>query len=281
MKIQISEKELSNIIQGCIKNIITTLPNDKISIDNPTIKNIIKSNIGELLNSKRNISVENLIPLEERSINSILRYGENGYIVISACIGSVGCERYPEFDLSQEFNDFVSKNTNLSDKPIQDQRRIFLRTRNKIEDKNLEKDIKTYGLSFSKVYGGYREEDGDVNEMSFIIYATTRTGNITPSNEFFEIGKKLCEKYKQDSFLFVANNAAPNYYNYKGEKTNTSSSNIIKINRENTPYYTTPKRKKINKQNFSYDIQFENLYKVSKLSPIKRQMLESEGEIFI
>ena len=91
---------------------------------------------------------------------------------------------------------------------------------NNIATKQLKKDINNSGFSFIPVWGAYAEApegDGEKppvqTEKSFIITNFPK-GSSTPNettDELFEVGKDLTNKYNQDSFLYVPSEGSKLY----------------------------------------------------------------------
>ena len=223
-----------------------------------------------------------LKPLNEAGINRILSHGESGFIIISSHRGSISSGEWDEpiCDLTSEFEEAKKNNPNISESE-------WLAKRNQSADKELQSDIISQNLSFTKVYGGYKEDSGDVVESSYIVFAKDRKGNDVPAEKLFELGKRWSEKYHQDSFLFKSKGEAPNYYNYKGEQKNSSSTNKTEINKDSA-YFTTNKRSK-NPKKFAFDINFESKFVQATttidgkavLSPQTKQIMESQGYFFV
>lgn len=110
---------------------------------------------------------DNLTLLTEVKLNRILDYHfKNGFIIISACRGD---------------------NTSVINKAL---------------SKKLLADIISSKHSYIPVYGGFIENKGtdeerEVQEVSFLV-PKNKDENI---NNLVELGKNLCAKYNQDSFL--------------------------------------------------------------------------------
>jgi len=236
------------------------------------INKIVKESIDNVIKEEKRLNefVETYYgfkKLNETSINRILEHRKEGFVILSAS--------RREGDYGEPF--YVS----TEEEKIQ-------AIAKKIKEKNneLKNDIIKKGFAFTPTLGGYKEEGQDVFELSFIVYSRDKQGNEIPFINLYRFALEECEKFNQDCVYIQEpcekGELVPPYYaDRDGNKVNKSSSNKVKINREEEPYFTTIKRDKNAKQRFSSDIVFENKFVPSKCGMIKKMMMESEGVIFV
>ena len=127
---------------------------------------------------------------------------------------------------------------------------------NNARTKQLAADIKSAGYSYMPVYGGYIEDDnGEVLEASFVIFNYDNRGNSGDFNDLKSFAIDMCGKYNQDSILICEPGNVPTYYNRNGQVVSdpSKSSDKVKVNDKNEPYFTKFKNKS---KQFTYDIAF-------------------------
>lgn len=219
--------------------------------------------------------------LSEANLNHIMKNAEqNGIIIISANRDSIESD-VPNADLSSQYNSFLQENNLTDSEELRDK---WLTNRNKQAYKSLYDVVRKSNYSYSQVYGGFKGTDNVTAkyEPLFLIYSVDRQGNQLPFDELFELGKKLCLDFKQESFFAQAPGQAPNYYGADGEKQNATSSKFVKFNRENEPYFTTAKKEKgDNAQRFTSDIIFEHYAKEFGIDYINRIQRTQNGETLL
>lgn len=158
--------------------------------------------------------------LKETSMNRLLKLGnEYGYMCITSD------------------RQLPSKEDGYSQKERDDQK--FINNKNR---ERLEHQIKSFGLSFVKVIGGYPEEGNEsvmVEEQTFfLLNYDIRTKQPINAEEFKNIGISFAKEYNQDSVLILnAEDGKPTYYGKNGEKL-FSFSGEITINDMSQIYYT-------------------------------------------
>lgn len=189
-------------------------------------------------------------PLNETTLNSIMKHGESGFVILSA--------NRSEIDSSNPKNSLRSE---FETSGVGDAER-WLKERNKKADLQLKKDIRGAGFSYSPIYGGYHGTDdvSDSYEPSFIVYSQKIGGKETDFDGLLDFALKMCGKYKQDSVYVQRPNQAPEYLDSEGNKVNDKSSNNFKFNRDNEEFFSTISRDKDNPQRFTADILFEGVY---------------------
>ena len=250
-----------------IKNFDEFKGKENANVENPSVKSFAEDLIKQTPFNKLMLGY---VPLTEANLNHIMKNAENnGIIIISANRGNI-ISNNPNIDLSKDFRNYCINNNIINDDQPKDvQYRIledkklqedWLSKRNKLEYKKLHQMIKQSPYSYSKVFGGFKEDDNTnaVYEQSFIVYCVDRKGNQLPYDKLFEFGKELCKLFKQESFFGQAPGEAPNHYDLNGEIQNTTSSKMVKFNRREEQYFTTSKMKKgDNAQRFTNDIIYE------------------------
>lgn len=116
------------------------------------------------------------------------------------------------------------------------------------------KKIRDAGYSYKRVDGGFIENQGteqqtDVNEATFLIYAHKRGGEAADFSELKEFALELCNEYNQDSVLVCPPGENPVYLNKAGELDGEFSKDTIetdglvdegdgKYSKKEMPYYT-------------------------------------------
>lgn len=178
-------------------------------------------NINDCIVNERFVSIGKLIESNIRLYDLIKgKHAEKGYCIVSACRG--------------------------------DKTRI----ENNARTKQLAADIKSAGYSYMPVYGGYIEDDnGEVLEASFVIFNYDNRGNSGDFNNLKSFAIDMCSKYDQDSVLICEPGNVPTYYNRNGQVVSdpSKSSDKVKVNDKNEPYFTKFKNKS---KQFTYDIAF-------------------------
>lgn len=204
-----------------------------------------------------------VMPLTESSLNRIMKHGDKGMIIISACRSEVDSSD-PELSLRDEFEkdaEFVGGLKSIDSDALYDFERDWLKRRNARKDQELRKDIQEAGYSYTPVYGGYKGRD-DVQssyEPSYIVYNYYTDGHPGDFDDLKQFACDMCGKYGQDSVYVQAPGEAPNYLDRNGNQVNRTSSKNFKFNRDQEEYFTTTSRDKANPQQFTADIQFESV----------------------
>jgi len=180
-----------------------------------------KGNISDCVVNGKYVSISKLIESNIRLYDLIKgKHAEKGYCIVSACRG---------------------------DKT---------RVENNARTKQLAADIKSAGYSYMPVYGGYIEDDnGEVLEASFVIFNYDNRGNSGDFNDLKSFAIDMCDKYNQDSILICEPGSVPTYYDRNGQIVSdpSKSSDKVKVNDKNEPYFTKFKNKS---KQFTYDIAF-------------------------
>ena len=197
--------------------------------------------------------------LTEANINSIMRHGKSGMVIISANRSEVFSQNEGS-DLSKEYESWLS---DTASKQTSENERKFLRLRNKKAEEGLKSDIKARGLSYTPVYGGYHGIDSvqDDLEPSYIVYAKDRNGNDVEWPDLYDFAIEMCRKYKQESVYVQAPGDAPVYVDCDGNRVSSTSTKDFKFNRDDEMFYTTTKRDKTSPQRFTADINFESFFR--------------------
>lgn len=219
--------------------------------------------------------------LTEGGINSILKHGKDGMVIISASRSGIEIEGKDDASLANEYEQYLSeKGLERNEETEQ----AFLDERNSKCDEELKNTLRESPFSFSQVYGGYKRDDmTDEYEPSFIIYAHDKGGNVLPFNTLFEFAMDMGVKYKQDSVFVQEPNNPPNFIDPRTrQQENTTSSNTVKINRQEEPFFTTTKRSKATPNRFTSDIRFENVSTIT-VGSLQERMRNSRkyGQIFL
>ena len=215
-----------------------------------------------------NPSVYGYEKLNEITINNIInKHGNSGFIILSAQRSVImpknfngeepdGNSLLGKFLKDVKIDHYDKKDAEMAvDTP---EAQEWLRTRNKQADAELETDIRDFGNSYSKVFGGYKEDMGAIPsfEPSFVVYNKDRQGNETSMNELMRFGAEMCAKYEQECFLVKRPGQPACYVDKDGRKISKTETDNTKINREGEQFFTTTKRDKHNNQQFTNDINF-------------------------
>lgn len=221
--------------------------------------------------------------LNETSINRIMKHGEHGFVILSACRSEIDNGK-PECLLEDEYNQWLQENDKTDD---DDSKVEFLKQRTQICDKMLEKDIRNMGFAYSKVYGGYHPnnmDQPDKFEPSYIVYNHERNdesffGDFIALEAF---AMKMCQKYRQDSVYIQHPNELPVYMNSNGDIIGKAENNVVKINRDDEVYFTTVNRSKKFPQKFSVNMSFLESFRTNGPSSLfDRRRRTYFGEIFL
>ena len=205
-----------------------------------------------------------VMPLTESSLNRIMKHGDNGMIIISACRSEVDSSD-PELSLRDEFEkdaEFVGGLKSIDSDALYDFEHDWLKRRNARKDKELLQDIQEAGYSYTPVYGGYKGRDSVQSsyEPSYIVYNYYTDGHPGDFDDLKQFACQMCAKYGQESVYVQAPGEAPKYLDKDGNKTNRKSSKNFKFNRDQEEYFTTTSRDKTNPQQFTADIRFNECY---------------------
>lgn len=216
--------------------------------------------------------------IDESGLNRIRKHSDNGMIIVSANKSGIFYSN-ENISLEDEYEEWLSKN-NFDDS--EKQRMLFLKERNRSADRQLEMEIKKHGYSFSRVFGGYKDLDNNTDsyEPSFIVYSTTKSGDLVDFDELEDFAIQMCKKFKQDSVYVQRPGETPVYIDMNGNQVNSDSSKKMKFNNDHEEFFTTTKRKKNNNKRFTSDIRFENFYTESA-SIMEIRKRSSYGEIFL
>lgn len=216
--------------------------------------------------------------IDESGLNRIRKHSDNGMIIVSANKSGIVYDN-ENISLENEYNDWLEKNEVDDDEK---QRALFLKERNRLADRQLEMEIKKRGYSFSRVFGGYKDLDdnADSYEPSFIVYATSKSGERVDFGELEDFAILMCKKFKQDSVYVQRPGDSPIYLDMNGNQVNSDSSKKMKFNDDRAEYFTTTKRKKKDNKRFTSDIRFENFYTESA-SIVEMRRRSSHGEVFL
>lgn len=125
-----------------------------------------------------------LQPLTESTLNRILAHGSDGMIILSA---------------------------DRAERTV---------VENYIKRGELIEDLKSRNLSYTVVYGGYRDlKKGETanGETSFVVPAHYRGGQPVPWDKMVEFAKEMCGKYDQESVLVQAPGETPKYIDRNGD----------------------------------------------------------------
>lgn len=141
-----------------------------------------------------------MVSINEYHAKSLIdKYCKEGYIVISPCRGC------------SDFNiDITAPNKTQ-----------LLSQANKPLIQDMIKHIKDCGFSYTPVFGGFVENQGEDNEevvyeRSFIIYPYDRQGKLRDFSELREFGIELAKIYNQDYYLVKASGEPPCYIKKDG-----------------------------------------------------------------
>ena len=211
-----------------------------------------------------NEQARNVMPLSESSLNRMMDHGKTGMIIISSQVTSIERED-PRLDLTAEFEKSLEKKGGpraIDSDAMYDERRDWLRRRNKAADNALRRDIQAAGFSYTPNYGGYRmQETGEQTfEPSYIVYCYDAKGQPRDFQDLLDFGLKMCLKYSQESIYVKAPGKPPVYLDYNGNQTNSTSTDSFRFNGDDEEYFSKIKRKKARSPQFTADINFNEMY---------------------
>lgn len=176
---------------------------NKINITEARIDNAVKKTLNNFLKEYRQGTRNNakLVSINENDIKRMIAsHSDSGYIVISPCRGG------DDFGINPKASQAEANQ---------------LAQINKERVREIIKDIKASGFSYTPTYGGFIENKGTdkettVYERSFIVYNKDREGKTGDFRELYEFGLEMCKKYNQDSFLIQAPGEKPKYITQDG-----------------------------------------------------------------
>lgn len=160
-----------------------------------------------------------MVSLNELNAKSLIdKHSKNGYVIVSPCRG------YNDFGLNP--NTDKEKLANINNKRIKD----------------LIDLIKQSGFSYTPVYGGFIENQGEENEesvyeRSFIIYPFTKKGELKDFNILYNFAIEMAKMFNQDSVLIKAPNTNAKYVKQNGE-TDFEFGDNISFNDLSQTYFT-------------------------------------------
>jgi len=125
-------------------------------------------------------TMNNYTKLTEATLNRLISgHDKDGYIIISASRG---------------------------DKTTEENNKRFA---------ELKKTVKMNGYSFIPVFGGYKEDGGDVLEKSLYVLPISASGERTDFERFIEDMVDIASAYDQEAILVKKVGEDPRYYNLK------------------------------------------------------------------
>lgn len=206
----------------------------------------------------------NLMPLSESSLNRMMEHGKTGMAIISANRSAIESSD-PELDLTSEFEASLEEKggvEGIDSDAMYDEMEDWLRKRNARADRDLRKDIRAAGFSYTPVFGGYHGQDDTVSsyEPSYVVYCYSDKGEPVDFKKLEDFAIEMCGKYGQESVYIQRPGEPPVYIDRNGDQINTSSTNNFKFNRDDEQFYTTTSRDKSHPQRFTADIVFESMY---------------------
>ena len=157
------------------------------------------------------------------------------------------------------------------------------------EEENIEKtdelakDIRSNGLCFIRILGGYIENKGtdreqEVTEESFVVPKNKDMSD----EEFFEIAIELCKKYNQDSVLIsLPNYTEFGYYDKKGDFDFSPGEKFIANEKEIGEYFSALVKGSHRNKKFAFqDVQLEWLATRHPNSHVQAVYMSKLGEYF-
>ena len=152
-----------------------------------------------------------LVSINESNVKTLIdKHSKNGFIIVSPCRG------FDEFNIDE-----TTPNKNQ-----------LLSQANKPRIQDMIKRIKDSGFSYTPVFGGFVENQGEDNEevvyeRSFIIYPYDKQGKLREFNELKDFGIELTKIFNQDNFLVKAPNTPPCYIKKDGTIDFEPGNNIV------------------------------------------------------
>lgn len=150
-----------------------------------------------------------LVAINELNAKSLIsRHSKDGYCVVSPCRG------YADFGLT----------------PDKDKEKLANINRQRVKD--IIELIKDKGFSYTPVYGGFVENQGEDNEevvyeRSFIIYPFTKGGERVDFTELKAFAVGLGKRFNQDSVLVKEPNAPARYVDKDGNTDFELGDNVV------------------------------------------------------
>lgn len=162
--------------------------------------------------------------------------------------------------------------------------------------RNLIQNIRLTGRSYLPVYGGYKGEDGVVDnfEPSFVVFNYDRQGNKLSFDELEKFAIEMCGKYNQDSVLVVRPGDKAMYVRKDGSISNIEGDEKPILNDPTQEYFTSLiKTQKMDKKNperskrWTYNMNFNEakdweLYANPDACTLNEMMIrDNHGEILL
>ena len=142
----------------------------------------------------------NLVSIDEADAKSLIeRHTRDGYVIVSPCRG------YADFGLDPSC-------------PADRERLAHI---NNVRTKELVGILKSYIFSYTPLYGGFMENEGEeseyeVYERSFVVYNHHKDGRAGDFVKLYDFALEMCDKFNQDSVLVKSPDGNPEYVTKEG-----------------------------------------------------------------
>lgn len=153
--------------------------------------------------------------LSEASLAHVLGKQDVGYCIVSACRGDWAAYEVGKLG-GTDSDEFKALSKNLQSTYVNP------KYWNNVKTKELQSDLKSMGLGYVQVFGGYKEgrdnnhpditPGEDVFERSFLIPAQSGNSDENPFERVKRAAIALGQKYRQESVLICPPGEAPYYY---------------------------------------------------------------------
>lgn len=156
-----------------------------------------------------------MLELSEASLAHVLGKQDVGYCIVSACRGDW---------VAYEIDSIGGVESDKFKSLPKDVQASYVNPRywNNIKTKELQSDLRSMGLGYVPVFGGYKEgrdsknpessPGKDVYERSFLIPAQSAGGDENPFERVKRAAIELGKKYRQEAVLICPPGEAPYYY---------------------------------------------------------------------
>jgi len=159
------------------------------------------------------------------------------------------------------------------------------RKQNQLNNKRLKDNIVSSGYSYFPVWGGYVEEDSitgqkrETKEPGFVVTAFKRGGDYKGTDELFELGKKWCDEYQQEAFLFKPANDNTAYFIDQNGNNNFEFNSVTPTHDSDVYFTSLHKLEKYDKSTKSFTYR-ENIVYLATYPPTINERRLRDKEIY-
>lgn len=240
-------------------------------------ESVIRNAVRECLSNVK----KGLYPITEHGIMRMLSHGKDGYFCISGNLSVINGPDVPkECSLENNYMRFLNR---TEQEDTAELRSKWLSMRNKWADKKLKEIIEKSGYTYSKTYGGYKEDGSSPEdyEPSYIVYNRYRDGSVGNPKRMRCFALKLARDFKQQDVYVKMPDRNEEYLNQSGN-VSAYGDGEPKINRSEEQYFTTSKRKNNDPHRFTSNMTWVESRYYSPIGSItERRKREYFGEVIL